>query len=243
MFTPLHPLSSSLVCLTSPFLIYPALFLLLSPCVPAPSLTQGPCVPVCNISKAVRQPGQGKQPSTGFRGDGGRDVFPQEPRDPWRLLAGAREGPRGGRWSPKLPPKRTHTNQFIFFSLPVVIFCLLSLSSSSLCLWFSHSASLCVLCWHLCTQPFSSICFTHIQPFIITLIHTFIHSLFPKAFLCWNKEDMHMCVPLKFPEYVQYAAPGRSEIRKKISRLFQNASQLKWNKKSILTLCASGNIH
>lgn len=142
MFTPLHPLSSSLVCLTSPFLIYPALFLLLSPCVPAPSLTRGPCVPVCNISKAVRQPGQGKQPSTGFRGDGGRDVFPQEPRDPWRLLAGAREGPRGGRWSPKLPPKRTHTNQFIFFSLPVVIFCLLSLSSSSLCLWFSHSASL-----------------------------------------------------------------------------------------------------
>lgn len=178
MFTPLHPLSSSLVCLTSPFLIYPSLFFLLSPCVPAPSLTQGPCVPVCNISKAVRQPGQGKQPSTGFRGDGGRDVFPQEPRDPWRLLAGAREGPRGGRWSPKLPPKRTHTNQFIFFSLPVVIFCLLSLSSSSLCLWFSHSASLCVLCWHLCTHSPSAASASHIYSHSSSLLYTLSFTVF-----------------------------------------------------------------
>lgn len=85
----------SFLLLYSSSVLLSSSFFLLSPLAPAPSLTQGPCVPVCNISKAVRQPGQGKQPSTGFRGDGGRDVFPQEPGDPWRFLTGAREGPRG----------------------------------------------------------------------------------------------------------------------------------------------------
>lgn len=104
---PLHPLSLSLAFHSPHSSI---LHLYSSPCAPAPSLTQGPCVPVCNISKTVRQPGQGKQPSNGFRGDGGRDVFPQEPRDPRRLLVGPKEGLRGED-DPLSCPPRTHIGQ------------------------------------------------------------------------------------------------------------------------------------
>lgn len=82
-------------------------------------------MPVCNIGKAVRQPGQGKQPSAGFRGDGGRDVFPQEPGDPRRLLAGAREGPRG-KTIPSVAPHKNTPAALLFMIIIIIIILYLS---------------------------------------------------------------------------------------------------------------------
>lgn len=168
-----------------------------SPCAPAPfpSLTQGPCVPVCNISKAVRRPGQGKQPSAGFRGDGGRDVFPQEPRDPRRLLAGAREGPRGEDDPLSCPPQE-HTPASLFspsISISSLLLCV-SFLLTSLSLWFYLSLSA-----SLHTKLFNSIYLTHVHSsFMSSLTHSY--TFLPTSFLCWHKRDIHMCMDLNMSD-------------------------------------------
>lgn len=137
----LYPRHSSSILLTPPLLVYPTLLLLLlPPC--APSLTQGPSVPVCNISKAVRQPSQGKQPSAGFRGDWGPRCFSSGTQGLPEASGWGQGGAKGGRRSPQLPPTRIPTSLFSFF-LSISIFCLLSPSPSSLSFF---------LVLHLCTQ-------------------------------------------------------------------------------------------
>lgn len=109
-------------------------FFLLSPLAPAPSLTQGPCVPVCNISKAVRQPGQGKQPSTGFRGDGGPRCFSSGTRGPLEISDWGQGGAKGEDNPLSCPLKNIHNPGsfaplldlllIIFFFLVLVSFCI-----------------------------------------------------------------------------------------------------------------------
>lgn len=176
IFYPHHP-SSSLLHSPSIPLCSSSSSLLLTPRAPAPSpsLTQGPCVPVCNISKAVRQPGQGKQPSAGFRGDGGRDVFPQEPRDPWRLLAGAREGQRGEDDPLSCPPQE-HTLANLSFS-----FLLITLS-------LRHFLFL-----HLCTQSSSTASPSHIHSNSSALSHTPALLLSYLNHSCLGRKDTCIC--------------------------------------------------
>ena len=174
----LHPRHSSSILLAPPFLMRPPPPPPPPPppfSAPAPSLTQGPCVPVCNISKAVRRPGQGKQPSFGFRGDGGRDVFPREPRDPRGLLAGAREGLRGEDDPRSCPPQERRT--LFFLSLSISIFHLLpfvSLSSSSPSSRCFRSFSF-YICVHKALQRHLLHTCTIIHQHPDTLLHFLLH--------------------------------------------------------------------
>lgn len=129
-----HFFFHSILC--TPHSFFPLLFCLSPPPPPSPtlpsrplpvllphSLSQGPCVPVCNISKAVRRPGQGKQPSSGFRGEGGRDVFLRNPGTPLRLLAEARGGLKGEddplHCSTKQEHKMLNISFFLFSDFPL----------------------------------------------------------------------------------------------------------------------------
>lgn len=101
-----------------------------------PSLTQGPYVPVCNISKAVRQLGQGKQPSTGS-GVMEAEMFSSGTQGPPKASGWGQGWAEGGRRSPQLPPRRTYIRQSLFL-LPFVSFL-----HTLLFLWLLHFLHLC----------------------------------------------------------------------------------------------------
>lgn len=107
--------TSSSFLLTPPFPWFALLLLLLL----LRSLSQGPRVPVCNISKAVRRPGQGKQPSAGFRGDGGRDVFLRNPGTPKGFWLKPGVG-----WQGKAIPSFAPTQEHIMFRRFFLLFLL-----------------------------------------------------------------------------------------------------------------------
>lgn len=87
-----------------------------------PSLTQSPYVPVCNISKAVRQPGQGKHPSAGFRGWWGTRCFSSGTQGPPETSGWGRRGARG-KTIPLVAPQQEHT--LTTHPLSLTPFCLL----------------------------------------------------------------------------------------------------------------------
>lgn len=156
-----------------------------SPCAPAPSLTQGPCVPVCNISKAVRQPGQGKQPSAGFRGDGGPRCFSSGTQGPPKA-SGWGQGGAEGEDNPLSCPPQEHTPAGLFFSFfSISIFSLLpfvSLLLTTRSLWF-------FLFLYLCTQTFNIISLRHVQSFTTTFMYSYTYTFLPILFLCWHERD------------------------------------------------------
>lgn len=144
----LHRLSSSWLYIPAPsFSVHPTL-LFVPPPPPPPPLPPWLWVPVCLYVTSVKlSGGQAKvnSPAPGSGVMGGRDVFPQEPRDPLRLLAGAREGLQG-KMIPKVAPhKNTHCPVHLFTSLDllfhvsfpssriIVVFCF-SCPSASVCL-------------------------------------------------------------------------------------------------------------
>lgn len=152
-FPPLLPPHASIPLICSPPPPSPLLPVLL-----LHSMSQGPRVPVCNISKAVRRPGQGKQPSAGFRGDGGRDVFLRNPGTPKGFWLKPGVGWQG-KAIPSFAPTQEHTIFRCFFPLFFfsVIFLFLSaffpyffmLPSLTLCIKISTHAR-----WHTLKLPF-----------------------------------------------------------------------------------------
>lgn len=145
VFCPRHS-SSSLLHFSS-LLLSPLPMLLL----PLPLWLR---VPVCLYVTSVKLSGsQAKvnSPALGSGVTGSQDVFPQEPRDPWRLRAGAREGP-GGEDDPLSCPPQEQRLLYFFLSISIFSFPLLSCSStSSSSFWLFHSFSLCI-CVHKALQ-------------------------------------------------------------------------------------------
>lgn len=143
-------------------------------------------MPVCNISKAVRQPGQGKQPSAGFRGDGGPRCFSSGTQGPPKA-SGWGQGGAEGEDNPLSCPPQEHTPAGLFFSS--------SLSQSSLFYLLSPSFSPLALCGspflflHLCTQTFNIISLTHVQSFTTTFMYSYTYTFLPILFPCWHERD------------------------------------------------------
>lgn len=124
-------------------------------------------------------------PALGSGVMGGRDVFPQEPRDPRRLLAGAREGQRGKTIPSVAPHKNTHQLVSFFSFFSISIFSLLpfvSLLLATRSLWF-------FLFLYLCTQTFNIISLTHVQSFTTTFMYSYTYTFLPILFLCWHERD------------------------------------------------------
>lgn len=134
-------------------------------------------VPVCLYVTSVKLSGsQAKvnSPALGSGVTGSRDVFPQEPRDPWRLQAGAREGLRGEDDPLSCPPQE-HWLVSLFSSLSTSCpFPFYLVPPHHLHLYGSFIRSLSASVY---TKLFNSISFSLIQSFVRAVTHLCSNTL------------------------------------------------------------------